>query len=125
MFVLGLFCSRLSAGTPRTSTTRLELKHDYTSTWVRVFSPFGFVWVCFGAPVGGILFSLEEASTFWSRSLTWQAFLGTMLAAVLAKLTKTGFSKLNTSGQGRRRRRREREDIMLFYDGDHYVILLL
>eukprot|EP00931_Biecheleriopsis_adriatica_P088474 TRINITY_DN62787_c0_g1_i1.p1 TRINITY_DN62787_c0_g1~~TRINITY_DN62787_c0_g1_i1.p1 ORF type:complete len:1040 (+),score=220.78 TRINITY_DN62787_c0_g1_i1:393-3122(+) len=52
----------------------------------------------FGAPVGGILFSLEEASTYWSKSLTWQAFLGTMIAAVLAKVTKSGFTTLNTSG---------------------------
>ena len=41
----------------------------------------------FGAPVGGILFSLEEASSYWSKSLTWQAFLGTMISAVLAKVS--------------------------------------
>jgi len=52
----------------------------------------------FGAPVGGILFSLEEASSFWSRALTWRAFLGTMVAAVVAKLTKSGFTELTTSG---------------------------
>jgi chloride channel 7 len=52
----------------------------------------------FGSPVGGILFSLEEASSFWSKHLTWRAFLGTMIAAVMAKLTKTGFTKITTSG---------------------------
>jgi len=45
----------------------------------------------FGAPVGGILFSLEEASTFWSPELTWRAFFGATLAAVIAKWAKTGF----------------------------------
>merc|ERR1712190_627338 len=52
----------------------------------------------FGAPVGGILFSLEEASSFWSKRLTWQSFLGTMLAAFLAKLAKSGFTAINASG---------------------------
>jgi len=52
----------------------------------------------FGAPIGGILFSLEEASTFWSKTLTWQAFLGTMIAAVVAKLIKNGFTGLSGGG---------------------------
>mmetsp|Transcript_65824 Transcript_65824/g.122791 ORF Transcript_65824/g.122791 Transcript_65824/m.122791 type:complete len:1154 (-) Transcript_65824:161-3622(-) len=52
----------------------------------------------FGAPVGGILFSLEEASTFWSKSVTWQAFLGALVAAVVAKLAKSGFTELPKAG---------------------------
>lgn len=30
--------------------------------------------------------------------LTWQAFFGTMIAAVVAKLAKTGFTTINASG---------------------------
>eukprot|EP00931_Biecheleriopsis_adriatica_P111932 TRINITY_DN8640_c0_g1_i1.p1 TRINITY_DN8640_c0_g1~~TRINITY_DN8640_c0_g1_i1.p1 ORF type:complete len:1171 (+),score=203.53 TRINITY_DN8640_c0_g1_i1:67-3579(+) len=52
----------------------------------------------FGAPVGGVLFSLEEASTYWSRSLTCRAFLGTLIAAVMAKLAKSGFTEVSTPG---------------------------
>ena len=34
----------------------------------------------FNAPIGGVLFSLEEMSSFWGAELTWQTFFGTMIA---------------------------------------------
>ena len=39
----------------------------------------------FDAPIGGVLFALEEVSTHWSSRLTWLAFFGALVSAVTTK----------------------------------------
>ena len=45
----------------------------------------------FGAPIGAVLFSLEEASSWWSHKLMWRALTATTLATVLLHLCEKGF----------------------------------
>ena len=56
----------------------------------------------FGAPVGGILFSLEEASTYWSQRVTWRCLLCTTLAtfvlALLHGISEGSYDRLSTAG---------------------------
>lgn len=44
----------------------------------------------FGAPIGGVLFSLEEASSFWSNQLLWRSLVGAVLSTFTALALKHG-----------------------------------
>lgn len=34
----------------------------------------------FGAPLGGVLFAMEEACTFWNKKTAWRCFIGGVLS---------------------------------------------
>ncbi|KAI9686668.1 MAG: hypothetical protein M1820_010596 [Bogoriella megaspora] len=72
--------------------------------------------VAFGAPIGGVLFSYEEISTYFPRKVLWRAFLCSLVAAVVLKA-------LNPTGTGK---------LVLFetnygtsYEAVHYLIFVL
>ena len=51
--------------------------------------------VAFGAPIGGVLFSYEEISTYFPRKVLWRAFFCSLWAAMILKaLNPTGTGKL-------------------------------
>ena len=51
--------------------------------------------VAFGAPIGGVLFSYEEISTYFPRKVLWRAFFCSLWAAMVLKaLNPTGTGKL-------------------------------
>ncbi|CAI4213593.1 unnamed protein product [Parascedosporium putredinis] len=51
--------------------------------------------VAFGAPIGGVLFSYEEISTYFPRRVLWRSFLCSLVAAAtLKELNPTGTGKL-------------------------------
>lgn len=46
----------------------------------------------FGSPVGGILFSMEEASSFWSHVVTWRTFFGCIVSTFTMNVLISGTS---------------------------------
>mmetsp|Transcript_40425 Transcript_40425/g.43872 ORF Transcript_40425/g.43872 Transcript_40425/m.43872 type:complete len:804 (-) Transcript_40425:190-2601(-) len=64
------------------------------------------VCTAFSAPIGGILFALEEGASYWSPSLTWRTFTCSMVAmttlqclnSVGTTFGRVGFNKLFSFG---------------------------
>lgn len=52
----------------------------------------------FGAPVGGLLFSMEEVSSFWNIKLSWQIFFACMVSTFTTDLFNSAFSGFRYTG---------------------------
>ncbi|KAI9655330.1 MAG: hypothetical protein M1821_005477 [Bathelium mastoideum] len=72
--------------------------------------------VAFGAPIGGVLFSYEEISTYFPRKVLWRAFLCSLVAAMILKElnpTRTGKLVLFETNYG------------TSYKPQHYLVFIL
>ena len=53
----------------------------------------------FGAPVGGLLFSMEEVSSFWNQSLSWQIFFCAMMSSLTTEVLLSSFEAFTWHGK--------------------------
>eukprot|EP01038_Epipyxis_sp_PR26KG_P010243 gene10243-13777_t len=60
-----------------------DLRNDHTKRDYVTFGAAAGVAAAFRAPIGGILFTLEEGASFWSNSVTFRSFM----CAVVTQLT--------------------------------------
>ena len=52
----------------------------------------------FNAPIGGMLFAMEDLSSFWSKGLSWQTFFCAVIATAVAQVFNTAFVAFKYQG---------------------------
>ncbi|RYZ90921.1 MAG: CBS domain-containing protein [Proteobacteria bacterium] len=84
-----------------TSWTKFQdLRNDRSKRDFVTFGAAAGVAAAFSAPIGGILFTLEEGASFWSTTLTFRAFFCAMVTQLTLSLLYNGFQLGVNQGYG-------------------------
>jgi chloride channel 7 len=71
----------------------LGFRREFTTAGVAAGVAAGF-----NAPVGGLLFAMEDLSSFWGRRIAWQTFICATTATAFAQLLNKSFKSFQYQG---------------------------
>ena len=72
---------------------RVVCRREFTTAGVAAGVSAGF-----HAPIGGLLFAMEDLSSFWTKTLSWQTFFCCVIAGVASQVFNIAFEGFNYRG---------------------------
>jgi len=83
----------------RLSTFVMELYTDLDRRDLLSAGAGSGIAAAFGAPIGGVLFAMEEAATYWSKKVAWRCFLCAVASVISLNIVHATFGSSCKEGE--------------------------